>query len=155
MSLEDDIRFLQRVPTLGILGEAALRILAIGAESLRIEPGEVLFRAGETADSGYVVHQGALALRPTEPANAPDVEVGPGALLGELALLTEMRRPATAFALGPAILIRIPRSLFRKILESYPDAAVRLRDHLAARAEETAREFGRIGAALDTAAKHP
>jgi CRP-like cAMP-binding protein len=148
MSLDDDIAFLQSVPTLGILGEAALRILAIGSESRRLDDGDVLFRAGETADSGYVIQQGLLALRPTEPGNAQDVEVGPRTLLGELALLTEVRRPATAFALEPTVLVRIPRTLFRKILESYPDAAVRLRDHLAARAEETAREFGRIGAAL-------
>jgi CRP-like cAMP-binding protein len=150
MSLEDDIAFLQRVPTLGVLGEAALRILAIGSENRSLRQGELLFEGGEAADSGYVIQHGLLALRPLHPANAEDIEVGPGTLLGELALLTEVPRPASAVALSPALLIRIPRSLFRKILESYPEAALRLRDHFAARAEETAREFSRIGAALNS-----
>ena len=33
MTIEDDIAFFERVPTLSLLGRAALRILAIGAES--------------------------------------------------------------------------------------------------------------------------
>ena len=33
MSIEDDIAFIERVPTLRMLGRTALRILAIGAES--------------------------------------------------------------------------------------------------------------------------
>ncbi len=155
MTLEEDIAFLQRVPTLGVLGEAALRILAIGSESRTIEEGEVLFHAGEPAQSGYVIQEGSLALRPPSPQSAEDVVVGPGSLVGELALLTETNRPATATALEYATLIRIPRSLFRKILESYPDAARRLRDHMANRAEETAREFSRVRAALDTTFGNP
>jgi CRP-like cAMP-binding protein len=155
MELEDDIALLMSVPSLAVLGEAALRTLAIGAESRSIDEGEVLFEAGERADCGYVVQDGALLLRPNDPANTKDIEVGPGTLLGEQALLTEVRRPATAFALAPATLIRIPRSLFRKVLDSYPDAAARLRDHLAVRAEETAREFSRVSAALGLPFKNP
>ena len=33
MAIDDDISFYERVPTLGLLGRQALRILAIGAES--------------------------------------------------------------------------------------------------------------------------
>jgi len=51
MSIEDDIAFFQQVPTLGNLDRDALRILAIGAESLYVHSGAVLFHAGEQADS--------------------------------------------------------------------------------------------------------
>ena len=50
MSIEDDIAFFERVPTLRLLGRAALRILAIGAESRYVLQGEVLFAAGEPTD---------------------------------------------------------------------------------------------------------
>ena len=50
MTIEDDIAFFQRVPTLGALERDALRILAIGAESLYVHSGAVLFHAGEAAD---------------------------------------------------------------------------------------------------------
>ena len=53
MTIEDDISFFERVPTLSLLGRQALRILAIGAETRYIHGGEVLFNAGDEADGGY------------------------------------------------------------------------------------------------------
>ena len=54
---------------------------------------------------------------------AGEVIAGPGTLLGELALIAETKRPATATAHEPSTVIRISRSLFLKMLEGYPDAA--------------------------------
>ena len=79
------------------LEPAALRILAIGAESYRVEPGEVLFAAGDNAEGAYVVQRGSFSLRPERSGEA-EVLAGPGTLLGESALLAETRRPATATA---------------------------------------------------------
>ena len=50
MTIEDDIAFLERITVFRRLGAQALRILAIGAEAYRVEPGQVLFSAGEAAD---------------------------------------------------------------------------------------------------------
>ena len=50
MTIEDDIAFLERVPSLRLLGRDALRILAIGAESRTIHEGMTLFGEGEDAD---------------------------------------------------------------------------------------------------------
>ncbi len=44
MTIEDDIAFLERVPTLRLLGREALRVLAIGAENRYVHGGEVLFK---------------------------------------------------------------------------------------------------------------
>ncbi|MEA2937033.1 MAG: hypothetical protein QOC56_537, partial [Alphaproteobacteria bacterium] len=63
MTIEDDIAFFEHVPTLGMLGRSALRILAIGAESRYVHSGEVLFNAGEQADSGFVVQEGSFSLK--------------------------------------------------------------------------------------------
>ena len=93
MGLEDDIAFFERVPTFAVLGKQALRILAIGAESRRLQTGAVLFYAGELADGGYVVQEGSLQLEPGTFSAGKDFTVGPGTLVGELALLTEMVCP--------------------------------------------------------------
>jgi CRP-like cAMP-binding protein len=150
MSIEDDIAFMERVPTLGLLGRDALRILAIGAESRYLHDGNVLFSQGESADAGYVVQEGLLSLQPVRGENEP-VTVGPGTLLGELALLTETIRPVTATALEPSTVIRIPRTLFLKMLEGYPDAAVRLRESFIARAEHSEVDMHRVRSVLDAA----
>jgi len=146
MSIEDDIAFLERVPTLALLGRDALRILAIGAESRYLHDGGVLFTQGEPADAGYVVQEGLLSL---VRGRAEQLTVGPGTLLGELALLTETMRPVTATAVEPSTVIRIPRTLFLKMLEGYPEAAVRLRDSFVARAEHSESDMHRVRRVLE------
>jgi CRP-like cAMP-binding protein len=149
VSIEDDIAFLERVPTLRLLGRTALRILAIGAESRYVHDGEALFHAGEVADSGYVIQEGSFDLRPSGPGPSGEIMAGPGTLLGELALITETARPATAVAREPSTVIRISRSLFLKMLEGYPDAALTLREQIAARTEQSMAEMSNVRALLD------
>src|ERR1043165_1412469 len=95
MSIEDDVALLERVPTLRLLGTASLRMLAIGSEQRNVARGGVLFRAGEQADCGCVVQSGAFRV---EDGGGAAIVAGPGALIGELALITTMRRPSTAVA---------------------------------------------------------
>ena len=66
----------------------------------------------------------------------------------ELALLTETKRPVTAVAREPSSVVRIPRQLFLKTLEGYPDAALRMRDALASRVSRTTGEFARVRSVL-------
>jgi CRP-like cAMP-binding protein len=149
MTIEDDIAFFERIPSFALLGRPALRILAIGAENRQLQRGEVLFQAGDGADCGYIVQDGALALKEdTLEDTSQEVVVGSGALLGELALLIDTVRPATARAIEPSSVIRVSRSLFLKMLEGFPDAARRLRDHIAVRAEQTAREMSDVRGGL-------
>jgi CRP-like cAMP-binding protein len=140
MALEDDIDFLDRVPTLHILGREALRILAISAESIRIQGGEMLFEEGAPADSGYVVMQGAIMLQSTRDRTARDGAIArPGMLIGEMALIVDSMRPATATAMESSMVLRISRSVFLRMLEGEPGAAEALRRMISKR----------VGAALD------
>jgi CRP-like cAMP-binding protein len=149
MAIEDDINFFEKVPTLSMLGRGALRILAIGAESRYVHSGETLFAVGDDADGGYVVQEGSFRLSPRSGDVAKSIRVGVGTLLGELALFTETRRPVTATALEPSTVLCIPRPLFLKMLEGYPDAAVRLREILAKRTDESERDMQRLRAVID------
>ena len=149
MSLEDDIAFCERVPTLAVLDKGALRILAIGAEARNLHSGAVLFYAGELADGGYVVQEGSLLLKPGTQSEGKEITAGPGTLVGELALLTDMVCPATAIAKGPTLVIRISRNLFRKMLEGYPAAAKQLRDMMAERVDGWTRELGSVKQKLE------
>ena len=141
MSIEDEIAFLERVPMLRPLGNGALRSLAIAAETYWMQPGEVLFTADEDADGAYILQQGSVTLKPLQ---GHETVAGPGTLLGEPALLAETKRPATAIAREGSMLMRVSRATFLKILDSYPDAARRLRDHLAFRANQWARDMENV-----------
>jgi CRP-like cAMP-binding protein len=149
MGIEDDIAFFEQVPTLCALGRGALRILAIGAESRYVHNGEALFHFGEAADCGFVIQEGSFSLTGPDSDAANAVKVGPATLIGELALMTETTRPATATALEPSMVLRVTRVLFLKMLDAYPDAARRLRDIIIKRTDESTREMRSVRTTLD------
>jgi CRP-like cAMP-binding protein len=144
MSIEDDVVLLERVPTLRLLGNTALRMLAIGSEQRDFARGDVLFNAGDDADAGYIVQRGAFRVED----GGAEIIAGPGALIGELALIVAMRRPSTAIAIEHSTVIRVARSLFQRVLESDPAAARRLRDELATRTSQLASDILMAGAKL-------
>ncbi|MBN8977918.1 MAG: cyclic nucleotide-binding domain-containing protein [Xanthobacteraceae bacterium] len=147
MSIEDDVVLLDRVPTFHLLGNAAIRVLAIGSEQQEFASGSVLFRAGDASDCGYVVQRGSFHLG-FPGGSKDDIVAGPGALIGELALIVPMTRPATATAREYASVIRITRTLFQRVLDSEPDGARRLRDEFAHRTSQAASDLLLIGGRL-------
>ena len=70
--------------------------------------------------------------------------------MGELALLTETIRPVTATANEPSTVLRIPRTLFLKMLEGYPEAAQKLREIIATRADQSTQEIYGVRTILDS-----
>jgi len=147
MSIEDDVALLERVPTLKLLGDAALRMLAIGSEQRAVARGDLLFSEGDEADSGFVVQRGSLRI---DNGAGAEITAGPGALIGELALVVAMRRPGKALALDNSTVVRISRSLFQRVLESDPAAARRLRDEFALRSSQIASDIVIAGAKLSS-----
>jgi CRP-like cAMP-binding protein len=147
MSIEDDVALLERVPTLRLLGTEALRMLAIGSEQREVARGDLLYRKDDEADSGFVVQHGAFRV---DDGSGAETIARPGMLLGELALIVAMRRPSTATALEYSSVIRINRSLFQRVLENDPAAAVRLRDEFINRTSQLASDILVAGAKLST-----
>lgn len=147
MSIDDDVALLERVPTLRLLGTAALRVLAIGSEQQEFARGSVLCRFGEDADCGYIVQRGAFRINGDDGGDY-EVIAGPGTLIGELALLVPMPRPSTAKAMEFSTVIRITRGMFQRVLDSDPAAARRLRDDMAARVSQLASDVALVGSKL-------
>jgi CRP-like cAMP-binding protein len=145
MSIEDDVALLERVPTLRLLGTTALRMLAIGSEQRDVARGDLLFDLGDDADAGFIVQRGAFRI---EDKGGAEVVAGPGALIGELALIVAMPRPSAAIAVEHSSVIRVARSLFQRVLESDPEAARRLRDEFANRTSQIASDILMAGAKL-------
>jgi CRP-like cAMP-binding protein len=147
MSIDDDVALLERVPTLNLLGTASLRMLAIGSEQRNVARGDLLFREGDDADAGFVVQRGSFRI---DNGSGAEIVAGPGALIGELALVVSMRRPSSALALESSTVIRIARSLFQRVLESDPAAARRLRDEFAGRSSQIASDILIAGGKLSS-----
>lgn len=133
MALDDDIRVLSRVELFADLTQEQLRLLAFGAENMKVAAGRDLFREGHLADSAFLIVRGSVELyRERDGARMTVARVSDGAILGELALIAETRRVTGAMAATDCELIRLNRKLFRRILEEYPETAAALYRRIAA-----------------------
>jgi CRP-like cAMP-binding protein len=124
LALEDDIRFLSKVSLFHGFTADQLRLIAFGSERRRLAPGEQLFREGENAAGGFVVTGGQINLV----ANKNEGEVVldrcfQGSLIGELALIAPSKRVADAVARVESEVMAIPRALFRRMIDEYPQTA--------------------------------
>lgn len=148
MSLNDDIALLARQPLLGLMDRDALRLVAFAAETRSLRAGDVLFRRGEGSDGAFLVISGAVALNREDDGRPADEIVGPGALIGELALFTALERPVTAVAREPTQVMRLARSVMRRVLGESPDSAQAIAQAIAQRLHDFNDELAAVGTAL-------
>ena len=135
VSVENDIRNLSQIPIFGVLEDDARRLIAFSAETRILRAGDILFRRGDRSDCGYVLTSGIIALdQHDNGAKALQVST-PFTLIGELALVSETERPVTAVARQPSTVLKIPRSLFLRVLREYPASARTLRAMMSARVD--------------------
>lgn len=144
MTLDQDVFLLQSIPLFADFPAEQLRLVAFSAEPLKLPAGTVLFREGAEADSGFVVVSGAVQFFTDSDGDPQEIAVaGPGALIGELALLCPTTRPASARTIEHTELMAVSRRLLRRVLEEYPDMAERLRQALSNRLATMNSELGR------------
>ena len=108
---------------------------------VRIRGGDTLVLQGEAAHDMYVVVHGSLEVLVTGRSGAVrmvDV-LGPGASVGEMALLVDEPRSATVRAIRDSELVRIAREDFLRLLDEHPRTAVALSRILVQRLRETTR----------------
>ncbi|MBA70923.1 MAG: protein kinase [Rhizobiales bacterium] len=146
MALLEDMNLLSQVELLRSLGEEKLRLIAFGAERRRFQPGQVLFREDAPADGAFVIAEGTVALsqKTRDGADRPLTNVGPGTLLGELALISPITRSMTATAEDDVEVMRINRPLFHRMLEEYPEIADTVRERITDNLTRLTRELGDI-----------
>ena len=113
------------------------------ADTLILRAGDVLFRRDEISNGGFVVLSGSIAMDASDHGATARIVRPPG-LIGDLALLTQTRRPATAIAREPSTVLRISRPLFHRVLQEFPDSAERLRQSLSARLGQFLGELGAV-----------
>jgi predicted acylesterase/phospholipase RssA/CRP-like cAMP-binding protein len=101
----------------------ARRLFGDGATTTSLLKGQTLFRQGDPGDTLYLLLEGRLIVRLRHPDGTEIVlaQLEPGALLGELALLTGGQRSASIAADTDAELVACSRATFEELAEEHPD----------------------------------
>ena len=111
---------LDAIPLLAGLSPAARADLDAAARTIRLAAGSWLFEEGAEPGSAYVLSGGRLQVVAD---GAVVRELAPGAVLGELALLTGEPRSAGVRALRDATLLELPRESFDALMAADPGVA--------------------------------
>jgi CRP-like cAMP-binding protein len=150
VSVENDIRNLSQIPMFGVLEDDARRLIAFSAETRILRASDILFRRGDRSDCGYVLTSGVIALDTRDDGAAGNLITTPFTLIGELALISETERPMTAIARQPSTVLKIPRTLFHRVLRDYPASARNMRAMMGMRLEILMRELDKLAKSWDT-----
>ena len=140
MSIARHMAVMRNAPFLRALNDEALKLLAFASQPAALKPKQTLFEVGDPADGAVLVLGGQLRLIEGMGFTAPRV-AGVGQLVDELALLIETERKSTAIAQTSCETLSLPRTQMRKILEEYPEVAMRLQKTVAQRAGSFLREL--------------
>lgn len=136
---------LRSVPIFAGLTDAFLDHLRQRVELLRLDPGEVICRQGEAADSFYLIRLGFVKVAQQHPGGELVLAyLGRGQYFGEMGLLSGEPRTATCTALDHVEVVRISKGDFDLMMREFPDVRVHLEAEAARRAEAGER-MARLG----------
>ncbi len=110
---------LAATPLFSGLSQHALESLVAELTLVHLAPAEVLFCEGDPGDSLYVIVEGEVAVQGEGPPRVEMARLGPGAFIGEVALLTDQPRSATVSAIGDAELLQIDRATLKRVLAAH------------------------------------
>jgi CRP/FNR family transcriptional regulator, cyclic AMP receptor protein len=82
-------------------------------------PGDLIFREGSTGNCAYFIETGRIEVsKLADGAEQTIGTLGKGSLLGEMALIDDAPRMATARAIEPTTLLRVDRSRLKKKIDA-------------------------------------
>ena len=102
--------------------------------------GTIIVREGERGDEMFVVLEGELSIS----RHGKQIDyLGPGMVLGEMAMIDNRPRSATATTTTPCSLIRLDRAGFRDLVSRSPEFALRVMNIMSVRTRRLIEEESR------------
>src|SRR5215467_12387084 len=139
------IQFLKKVKLFSELSPESLTKLGACLKVAEFSPSEVIVREGAPGVSMYIIKSGSVEVRKMDPATGIDfmvAQLGPGAAVGEMSLLTGKPRSATVTTAQPTVVFTLTRADFRNLLTQHPEISLGLARILAERLEDATKQVG-------------
>ena len=143
MDLDLEVKTIKSAPIFAGMDPCKMRLLACMSEQLTFETGEYLFRAGDLPDAAYIVLSGDVEFI-AETAEGPTVigSDSSGAIIGEVALLCDEKRFASARATSPLAVMRINKECLMRMMQDSPQFSISIARELAQRISQMAKREG-------------
>jgi len=124
--LFERILLLKSSPVFSQVTTEDLRVVAQNLEEETYFKGDRVFDIGEHGDRMYILQSGkvAISLDPKPSMDNYRAVLGPGECFGEMNLLDELPRSATAQVLEDTALLSLEKSRLRGLIISYPELSL-------------------------------
>jgi CRP-like cAMP-binding protein len=119
MSVRADVETLRNIPIFSECEAVHLQLLAFSAVRQSFATGEFIIRQGNKGTAAFLILNGEARLSSTDAG--PLGSAGPGALLGEIAMIGERPYSVTATAVETVSTARIDRDLFMRVAREFPE----------------------------------
>lgn len=124
------------------LDEAGRQHLLESGFVMRFEPGDIVLREGDPGDTMYLVMDGTVRVETQAPNGTLQLaELGRGACVGEVSVLTGSPRTATVTAMTAVTVVVFARHRIQRILEAHPKVKALLDTLIEARARDTVEKL--------------
>ncbi len=122
-STDDIVRHLRASSVFRNLDGQMLHAIADAATILLVAAGDTVIAEGDRGDEAFVIVAGRLDVLISSGDEDPTIvnNLGPGDVVGEMALITDEPRSATVRARRDSALVRIPAEDFRSIVLDHPN----------------------------------
>jgi CRP-like cAMP-binding protein len=113
---------LARSPLFEMMGRAEWETVAERVEIVDFERGEPVFRQGEKSSALYIIKNGKVEVRATDPTGE-EVQLavlGPHQFIGEVSFLTGVPRTATVVPLEDCELLMLGEAELRRLVNDHP-----------------------------------
>src|ERR1700722_11049389 len=119
---------LETCPLFNQLAPPELKLLQASAQEKKFAGDQEIFKEGDTGDGVYVVKAGTVQISGLVGKDVRHVfsRVPPGEIFGEMAVLENKPRSASAIAVGPTVVYFIPRDAMLKLVETSPQLSLGL-----------------------------
>ena len=127
---------LAHIDLFSTLDKKELQALAKSCQERTYNTGSTIFSQGDTGVGLYVIKSGKIRLMQTNTQDRAEIDLGTagtGEVMGEMALLDDLPRSATATAEGDVDVLVLPVWEFRGVLRQHPDIALKMLSALSRR----------------------
>lgn len=124
--MSSDVEFLKAVPLFGFLDDEERAQLASRVDVVDLVANTPLFAYGDPGDSMFVIKEGTVEISVKTKTGQKVVlqEMGPGDFFGEISLLDEGPRTASAFVLEAGRALVVDRGDLDELIRIHPAAAL-------------------------------
>jgi CRP-like cAMP-binding protein len=119
MSVRADAETFRSIPIFSECDPVHLQLLAFSAARQSFDAGDLVLKQGFRGGAAFLVLNGRVDISTEE--NGKIGSAGPGAMLGEVAMIGDSNYAITARATEPLSAARIDRSLFMRLAQEYPE----------------------------------